>query len=249
VERDMSVAEDRSHELAAQPLYARFSRRLRGIFIDWALTLVVIFGALTIAAALRNDGASRALGIAAVAILALYEPVLVSRTGGTIGHHLTNLRVVDEVTGGNVSFLKAIARVVVKGLLGWYSFLAMAFTRRNQAVHDPVTQSTVQVRDRAKASAGQFVPERTELTQSDMPSPLRRIVVILAYMLLMLAISLGIEQVIIQSGAVSMECVDSDVCTPVENVVTIALGGGFLVTCVACAILGWRAKLFGARKA
>jgi hypothetical protein len=82
-----------------------------------------------------------------------------------------------------------------------------------------------------------------------MPSPLRRIAVILAYVLLTLAVYLGIEQMIVQSGSVSTGCVDNDVCTPVENVITIALGGGFLVTSVACAILGWRAKLFGARKA
>lgn len=245
----MSFAEDRSHELPDQPLYARFSRRLRGMFIDWALTLVVIFGSLTVAAALRNDGASRALGVAAVAVLILYEPVLVSRTGGTIGHHLTNLRVVDEATRGNVSFLKAVARVVVKGLLGWYSFLAMAFTRRNQAVHDLVTGSTVQIRDPAKVAPGQFITERTDLAQADMPSAWRRIAVILAYLLLTGAIYLGIEHVIIQSGWVSVECVETDVCTVAENVITIALGGGFLVTCVACAILGWRAKLFGARRA
>jgi len=244
----MSAVEDRSHELTDQPLYARFSRRLRGIFIDWALTLVVVFGALMIASSLRNDDASRALGVAVVVILVLYEPVLVSRTGGTVGHHLTNLRVVDDVTGGNVGFLKAVARVVVKGLLGWYSFLSMALTRRNQAIHDFVTGSTVQVRDREKALSGQFITERIVPPQPDMPSVARRVGVALAYVLLIGAFYLGLEQWVVQSEALSMQCLDTDVCTTSENVITFALGGGTIAAWIACAVLGWRGLLPGARR-
>ena len=85
-----------------------------------------------------------------VTAVLLYEPVLVSFTGGTVGHHLTNLRVVDD-RGGNVSFLKACARMVVKDLLGWCSFVILMATSRNQAIHDLVTRSTVQIRDLAKA--------------------------------------------------------------------------------------------------
>jgi len=44
---------------------------------------------------------------------------LISLTGGTIGHRRVNLRVVDDRTRGNVSFPKAVARTVVKGVLGW----------------------------------------------------------------------------------------------------------------------------------
>jgi uncharacterized RDD family membrane protein YckC len=245
----MSTLVDSSHSQPARPLYARFSRRLRGIFIDWALTLVVIFGALMIASTMRSDDVSRMLGIIVVTVLVLYEPVLVSWTGGTIGHHLTNLRVVDEVRGGNVSFLKAAARVVLKGLLGWYSFIVMAATRRNQAIHDLLTRSTVQIRDPAKASSGQFIAERAELSQPDMPSRARRIGVILAYLLLTAVVYLAIEQMILQSGTVSMHCVETDVCTLAENVVTFALGFSVLATCVACALLGWRGMLIGARRA
>jgi uncharacterized RDD family membrane protein YckC len=156
---------DIPHGIAAEtpaaqvPRYARFSRRLRGILLDWVITLSVIMGALLIAASTRNDDVSRALGILVVTAVLLYEPVLVSFTGGTVGHHLTNLRVVDD-RGGNVNFPKACLRMVVKDLLGWYSFLILMFTRRNQAIHDLVTRSTVQIRDPAKASPGQYITER-----------------------------------------------------------------------------------------
>ena len=52
------------------------------------------------------------------------------------------MRVVDD-RGGNVSFIKALARMIIKSLLSWYSFLAMAMTSRHQAVHDLLPRSTV----------------------------------------------------------------------------------------------------------
>ena len=125
------------------PRYARFPRRLRGIMLDWIFAMMILFGAVLVAVSLQNDGFSRTLGILVVTTLFLYEPVLVSLTGGTLGHHFANLRVVDDRHGGNVSFLKACARVVIKGLLGWYSFVILAATRRNQAAHDLLTRSTV----------------------------------------------------------------------------------------------------------
>lgn len=135
---------------AGSPLYARFSRRLRGLFIDWTISLAVIFSALMVASSYRNDDVSRALGIAVVLFMLFYEPILVSMTGGTIGHRMTNMRVVDDAHGGNVSFQKAVARFVIKTLIGIYSFIAMATTRRNQAVHDLLTRSTMQIRDASK---------------------------------------------------------------------------------------------------
>jgi uncharacterized RDD family membrane protein YckC len=130
------------------------------MLLDWIITLIVIFGAVLLAATMSNDNFSRALGVAVVIALLLYEPVLVSCTGGTLGHYFTNLRVVDARDGGDIGFAKACARVAIKGLLGLYSFVILAATRRNQAVHDLLTRSTVQIRDPAKALPGQYITER-----------------------------------------------------------------------------------------
>ena len=102
------------------PLYARFYRRFRGIVLDWIIVTAVTFGAIFAAITIGNDNFSRLLGFLVVAALLLYEPVLVSFAGGTFGHYFSNLRVVDERSGGNVSFLKTCARVIIKGVLGWY---------------------------------------------------------------------------------------------------------------------------------
>jgi uncharacterized RDD family membrane protein YckC len=225
------------------PRYARFSRRLRAMLLDWIITLVVIFGAVLLAATVSNDNISRGLGVAVVVTLLLYEPILVSFTGGTLGHYFTNLRVVDARNGGNISFPKACARVAIKGLLGLYSFVTLAATRRNHAVHDLLTRSTVQIRDPAKASPGQYMTERAEPADANMPSGLRRVVAIFVYLLLMFVVD-----AIITAGSLSPACIDSNFCSAGERIVSFVAGIMLLVLAALTIALGWKGKLFGARK-
>lgn len=92
------------------------------VVIDGIIIALTLVAALSVAVAAESDSVGRIVGIAFVASWLLYEPVLVSVTGSSIGHYLSNLRVVDDRTPGNVDFLKAIARLGIKTLLGVYSF-------------------------------------------------------------------------------------------------------------------------------
>jgi uncharacterized RDD family membrane protein YckC len=229
--------------------YARFSRRLRGIVLDWVIALLAIFGAIGIAITIGDDTFSRALGIVVVIALLLYEPVLVSFAGGTLGHYFTNLRVVDDRDGGNVSFLKACLRALIKGLLGWYSFVILAATRRNQAVHDLLTRSTVQIRDPAKASPGQYITERSELAAADLPSRVRRAVVICMYLLLMFAGYVIILGSVIAAGIVSARCTNNVYyCSTGERITSLASPLVFLAMAALVIAFGWKGRLFGARR-
>jgi uncharacterized RDD family membrane protein YckC len=229
------------------PRYARFSRRLRGMLFDWIIALIVMYGALLLAASVGDDNFSRALGILVIVALVLYEPILVSRIGGTFGHYFNNLRVVDEGHGGNISFAKACARVVIKGLLGLYSFVILAATPRNQAVHDLLTGSTVQIRDPAKALPGQYIIERSELAATEMPSPGRRLAVISGYLLLTAIVYLLITRGIIAAGVISDGCIDRNVCSASERILSFNLRLTLLAASAACIALGWRGRLIGAR--
>jgi hypothetical protein len=40
--------------------YAQFSRRLRGIVVDWIIAMAVIFGAVLVAVTVQSDNCSRA---------------------------------------------------------------------------------------------------------------------------------------------------------------------------------------------
>lgn len=227
--------------------YARFSRRLRALFIDWIFFLLVLVSALAIAVAVESDSFSRKLGYAVAAALLLYEPLLVCLTGSSIGHYFSNLRVVDNRTNGNVSFLKAVARVVIKGVLGWYSFITMATTRRHQAVHDLLTQSSVQIRDPAKASPHHYVRERIELLNPAMPSRIRRAMVIVVYLVPLLALVWLVLNGLIFSGIVSRACVFRDRCLPSENILVSIVVLAWFALSVLMVIQGWRGRLAGCR--
>jgi len=245
----MSASADLPPLTAATPGYARFSRRLKGLFIDWLLFWLLLATVLFLATAMRSDTIGRYLGFSAIAIFLLYEPVLVSLTGGTIGHYLTNLRVVDNRTNGNVSLLKAFARFAIKSVLGWYSFISMGITRRHQAVHDLMTFSTVQVRDLAKAQPHQYLIERTVFDDPRMPSRMRRLVVILGYLLLIPIGTIILVMVLAAAGGVvSQACLDHNHrCSTAENAILAALGASWILLSILCILLGWRGRLFGCR--
>ncbi len=135
------------------PLYANFPRRLDAMSLD---TLVIVaFSILVLVVLLplvqRLTAVRVAVAIGWWLALFLYEPIFVWRLGGTIGHRAMNLQVVDNGTEGPVSLPKALARFCLKALLGILSFFTMSFTRRHQAVHDILTNSSVRIRDAAKA--------------------------------------------------------------------------------------------------
>lgn len=243
----MSMQADAIPELPSQAQYARFSRRLRGMFVDWVLAMVVIFGAIMIAVAVGNEIFSRILAFVVVLSLVLYEPLLVSRTGGTLGHWYTNLRVVDDRTGGNLSLRIAFIRAGIKAFLGVYSFVIMTATRRNQALHDLLTYSTVQIRDAAKARSHHFIGERAELSSPNMPSPGRRVAVIAVYLVLMVLAYVIALAVMAGLGAISDACIDNDACSASENLVQGVMGIALLVTAAVLIGLGWRGRLYGAR--
>jgi uncharacterized RDD family membrane protein YckC len=230
------------------PRYARFSRRLRAIVIDWILAVIVVFGALFVAISVRSDGFSRALGILVVIVLLAYEPVSVSLAGSTPGHYFANLRVVDERHRGNISFGKALARAVLKALLGWLSFIVMSATRRNQSVHDLLTRSSVQIRDPAKAQPHHYITERTDFQAANMPSRLRRLAIIGAYLLLA---CLGLATLLTAgsaAGAFSPDCSDHERCRIFDDLFIYTAALLWLATCAGCIGLGWRGRLFGARR-
>jgi uncharacterized RDD family membrane protein YckC len=230
-----------------KPAYARFSRRLRAVFIDWIIFIVVVSGALFIAVAIESDKFSRGLGVVVAVVLLLYEPLLVWRTGSSVGHYLTNLRVVDDRTKGNVSFLKALARLLIKTILGWWSFITMATTHRHQALHDLLTSSTVQIRDPAKARSNHYAFERTELSDSSMPSRAWRTTIILAYLLLSFVLVVVAVNGLIIGGGISRASVLQNRCSSSEDMLFTLISLIWIAFCGLVIVQGWRGRIPGCR--
>ena len=126
--------------------------------------------------------------------------------------------------------------------------MIFAATSRNQAVHDLLTGSTVQIRDPAKALPGQYIIERTEFAATNTPSPRRRLAVISGYLLLTAIVYLLIICGIIAAGVISDGCIDRNVCSAGERILSLNLGLTLLGASAACIALGWRGRLIGARR-
>jgi len=242
---DVADAGDHVPAVAQPRAYARLARRLKAIVLDTILYALLFYaGAMVIHALADSDDVRQGLWLALIAALLLYEPVLVAALGGTVGHILTNLRVVDDRTGGNPGFVKAVVRGIVKLLLGWFSFASMTLTRRNQALHDVLTRTTVQIRDPAKAAAHHSVAERDPAPATiGLPPRWRRVVVIAVYVfagyvvLSMLSVAL-----------VSDDCALRDRCSTGEGWMSFALSIVWIVSAIMCAIHGWQGRLWGCRR-
>lgn len=221
------------------PAYGRFSRRLQAVLIDSIIFLLLMAAALSVATAMQSDNVGRILGFTFVAIVMLYEPLLVPLTGGTIGHYLCNLRVVDDRTRGNIGFLKAIARALIKSVLGIYSFITMGTTLRHQALHDVLTRSTVQIRNLADAKAYHYTAERTI---SGVPSRMRRASVIILYLIVLFLLFSAAS-----SHFVSTACIHRNACSGADHLGAFAVVSVWIGLSVLCIIYGWRGKLYGCR--
>jgi uncharacterized RDD family membrane protein YckC len=243
----IDAVQDSAQGGAGQPGYARFMPRLRALYIDAIIIMVVAFGVLFVAVTLRSDNIARVLGFTIVVSWLLYEPLLVSFAGGTIGHRRTNLRVVDDRTQGNVGFLKSFARTIIKAALGWVSFITMLTTRRSQAMHDLLTRSTVQVRDLALAGPKLYVHERRDFAPAVMPSRTRRALVIGAYVAGSFVLCSLLIILLVENDFISDRCISADQCSQREGIMMGGLSVAWIIACVLCAGFGWRGRLFGCR--
>ena len=226
--------------------YARFTRRVQGVFIDAIIFMLILAVALMLAVWFASDHIARILGVTVAATWLFYEPLLVSLTGGTIGHYLCNIRVVDD-DSGNISFVKAVARMIIKSLLGWYSFLAMAMTSRRQAVHDLLTRSTVQVRDLAKAEPYHFRSRRDPPTPPGIPAQVRRAAVIGVYLLVCFLLFALAMAALVPVGLVSRRCMDGQSCSAAGLAILILLSVIWGGMSAWAAFSGWRGQFWGAR--
>ena len=69
--------------------------------------------------------------------IVMYEPLLVASRGGTLGHALLRIQIKKyDDPAQTISMVSAIVRILVKGLLGWISFLAVIFSHEKRAIHD-----------------------------------------------------------------------------------------------------------------
>jgi uncharacterized RDD family membrane protein YckC len=224
-----------------QVRYATFTRRFRALVIDDAIIAGLCIAVFFLGDAFRGvAGATHVTWLLMLAVLLLYEPLLITRRGATAGHSMARIQVVDATTGRWPSFGRAFVRYLVKLVLGVASFFTMALSRRHQAVHDMITHTTVQV---APTAAVEFHVERADEPDIVMPSRVRRFAVIVVYL-----VGVFIVYGLSVSIADSTGCVRDQRCSAGTWVALRVIGWAWLALSGATIIAGWRGMLVGARR-
>lgn len=219
--------------------YPRFLRRLQAVMVDSIVLTVLFMSSLIIASYFGVTGRDSALLTAA--IIVLWEPLLVSVTGGTIGHHLIGLKVVNSATGKNINIFAAIVRFVVKMILGNLSVIFIFITRYHQAIHDGLVRSVVVLKHPEERPDYEVLSARTvELPNYSYPPVWRRGIMIVIYniaLFLLIGTATGY--------LLPAKCLIESNCTAWQTLALTFWQLLWVVGIFVIIVLCWKGRLFG----
>lgn len=110
--------------------------------VDYLVLLgLIVTSVYVIDAAGLNGAGPRFI---AIGVLLLYDPLLITVFGATIGHKILGIKVkrVRNIEQ-NIVFPLAMVRFIFKTTFGWLSLLTINLNIKNQAVHDFLSGSVV----------------------------------------------------------------------------------------------------------
>jgi len=222
--------------------YPRLIKRIQAALIDSFIFVFFLYGFSSVLIDIEIYGGFKAASFA-LAIMIL-EPVLVWKTGGTIGHHSLGLRIQHKQTGRNLSLMLAVVRFLIKLPLGLVSFFFVLLTKRRQAIHDILVNSLVTIKNPGERGHLEGESERVFYNPAfKYPKWYRRIVVMVFYL-----VASFILFAIILPFFFSEACLLRNVCTPAENMFESIIGVAMLGVFGLVIYLGWSGRLFGARR-
>jgi uncharacterized RDD family membrane protein YckC len=128
--------------ISSEEEFPSLRRRFLGLTID---TFVIVLAFLMAGQLIELVGGvpGYVRGAILIFMFFMYDPIFVSFLGGTIGHKLLRMKIVDVKTKGNIALHRAVIRFFVKGLLGVISFIAVSFNPSKRAIHDLWSNSIV----------------------------------------------------------------------------------------------------------
>ncbi len=225
------------------PLFATFPRRLKAVAVDGFVCVLVFLGPLLLLDYFEPHPSLQVVVYAACMLFLLfYEPVLVAWKGRTVGHRALNLKVVADDPGSRLPFWKAVLRWMLKTVGGIVSFVTMAVTPRNQALHDLAFGTTVQIDDITRARPGHYITERP-VPSGPLPSRRRRILVATAW-----SLALFLIMIVVSFLALSTDCIENDRCSTgdkrLEALIDIVWIGATALLCGLAA----QGRIWGCRR-
>lgn len=123
--------------------YGKLINRIKALLIDLVVLMGMGIAASTILSKYENVQDSVRIAIF-IFIFFLYDPLLTSFAGGTIGHLFMGLRVrKNKDESKNIIFPLAFVRFIFKASLGWISLLTVPGHEKNKAIHDIIVGSVL----------------------------------------------------------------------------------------------------------
>lgn len=222
--------------------FANYSRRIQAVLLDGIIILVILVSLIIFVSHIELSQPIKICLFVFAGVL--FEPVLVSIIGASLGHHYKGLRVEKDGCGKNLNILEAMFRFFVKSTLGIFSLVFFLTTKRHKALHDLAVNSVVVMNKTSLKKGIEGVSERVfEERGFKNASKLRRVLIIALYTFLVF-ILLGVINVILSSS----ECIDYNQCTSLELVIGNILGFVFIGLFFTIVYLGWHGRLWGCRR-
>lgn len=123
--------------------YPGVSERLKATVMDSMVLVFMMIGVTYLFA--QFEEVSATVRVAAfIFIFVLYDPLMTSVFGATLGHRSMGIRVSKGTDHAQrIAFPLAIVRYVIKALLGWLSLLTVGSSKQRLALHDMAVGSVV----------------------------------------------------------------------------------------------------------
>lgn len=222
--------------------YPRLLRRIQAFFIDGIIIPCALFAAIFVVARFELQGIY--IAFLGALIIFILEPLLVSTTGGTIGHHMIGIEVKSKKSGGHINIFLAVIRFVVKVPLGIFSLISVLTSKHHQGIHDLIADSIVILKNpETKPKHERLGVRIQEESEYIYPSVFRRVLMIVLY-----NIGLVILITIFSYMTISDLCLLDNQCSPIEQVLAIMLNIVWIIGFFSLIFYGWKARLLGCQR-
>ena len=123
--------------------YGKLLNRFKAILIDGLILMGLGILVSTIFTQFKEvNNIIRA--IAFVLVFFLYDPIMTTFVGATIGHMIMGLKVRRENDETRkIIFPLAFIRFLIKASMGWLSLITVSSSKKGKAIHDSVVRSVV----------------------------------------------------------------------------------------------------------
>lgn len=222
------------------PSFPVLSLRIRAYLIDLlSLTFLVYFASFVVS--FLGDFSGTIKGIAFVAVIVLFEPVLIKFTGGSLGHHYVGIRIANAKTHENLGFFQGVLRFILKVMLGFFSFFGMLITQQHRALHDALSGSVVLFKDKESAPEWQKLKPREKYADGEKPPLQRRLLVFISYGAIIYVALDWFSYAIISS-----DCLLNGICDAADGFKAIGIFAIIFVSLTVVLVLAIKGKLYGA---